>query len=311
MSTIPNPDTEHHFVPCPACGGDDMKLLYRKFNAPIAQCTACGMVMPNPRIPHDYIRQRYSEAYFWNEYLPAQGIHTPNEFDPQYYDKRYAPLLELIRHNSPSGQTLFEIGVGSGFFLKAAERAGWHVSGSDISAASIAFARETLHLDTHPWSAEDLATHLPSGTIDVVVMLDVIEHLLDAHAALTAIHRLLSPDGILVILTPNLNSFSYFALKEDWAIISPAEHTYNFSERTLKRTLHRAGFPTVNFKHRTYADFRLSGTMNHRNTHAPSSLRTKAYRLFVRIFGPFALPFVKAFGLGDVLLAIAHKSAPR
>src|SRR5690606_17762144 len=48
--------------------------------------------------------------------------------------------------------------------------------------------------------AEDPAQH---GQFDQVLLLDVIEHILDARRALEQIHQLLDEDGLVYITTPN------------------------------------------------------------------------------------------------------------
>ncbi|MGH9190532.1 MAG: class I SAM-dependent methyltransferase [Acidimicrobiales bacterium] len=47
----------------------------------------------------------------------------------------------------------------------------------------------------------------PSGSFDVVVSLETIEHLGDTDALLEEVHRVLAPGGCLVLSTPRLDSF--------------------------------------------------------------------------------------------------------
>ena len=61
-------------------------------------------------------------------------------------------------------------------------------------------------------------------------MFDVIEHLFDPRSVLTAIARALVPGGLMVISTPNYDSASRHLLGVDWAVLSPLEHVYYFTE---------------------------------------------------------------------------------
>ena len=59
-------------------------------------------------------------------------------------------------------------------------------------------------LDFRVANLESLAAdHLEHGQYDQVLLLDVIEHILEAKSALRQIHTLTAPDGLVYITTPN------------------------------------------------------------------------------------------------------------
>ncbi len=278
---------------------------YQKFDLPLVECTGCGFVFANPRLTADEIWQRYSPDYFWHEYMPALGVEN-GEFDLAYFDARHAAMLRFIARYRPGRGRLIEIGTGSGFFLKAAERAGWTVAGIEISSEGVAFATTRLGLEIRRESAEELS--YSAASFDVAVMFDVIEHLLNPMAALERVRHVLRPGGLLVVSTPNLHAVSRLALGSEWAVLSPAEHLYNFSAATLERLVRRAGFGDVAFEWR-YAGLGVYETMNPRYTHAPNSVRNKIYRALVSAVGPLMFRQVQALGGADSLLVTA--SSPR
>lgn len=286
---------------CPVCDGTRSRPKYEKFNLRLVECVDCGLVFTNPRLNPEEIWLRYSPDYFWKEYMPALGV-TNGTFDLARFDARHAPMLRHIARYRPSGGRLLEIGAGAGFFLKAAERAGWSVAGIEISSEGVEFATTKLDLDVRRESVETLS--FEPGSFDVVVMFDVIEHLLDPRVALEHVKRVLRPGGVLVVSTPNLHSVSRLALGEAWAVLSPAEHLYNFSESTLSILLRRAGFGHVVIE-RDYDGLSMYETMNPAYTHAPSSTRNKIYRAVVASLGPVIYRQVHSLGRGDVLLATA------
>jgi SAM-dependent methyltransferase len=290
---------------CPVCEGTGYRPRYFKFGLPLVECRHCGLVYANPRLTPEEIWKRYSPDYFWNEYLPALGVKD-GHVDLAYFDARHAAMLQLIARQRPAPGRLIEVGAGGGFFLKAAERAGWSVAGIEISSEGVEFATTRLGLDVRRTSAEDL--DFPAGSCDVVVMFDVIEHLLDPVLALERVRTVLRPGGLLVVSTPNLNAVSRFALGSDWAVLSPAEHLYNFSAATLGRLLTRARFGEVAFEWH-YAGLGVYETMNPRYTHAPTSLRNKVFSTLVSTVGPFAYRQVQAMGGADALLVTA--TSPR
>jgi ribosomal protein S27E len=161
-------------VPCELCGNQTTTQLYFKFGAPIAKCDRCGLIFANPRLSKAEIMRRYSPDYFWQEYLPALGVHD-GKFNLDYFDARYASMLSLIAGHIPPPGKMLEIGTGAGFFLKAAERAGWSVDGIEVSQAAVEFANSRLDLRVKLEEAEALT--YPDNHFDVIIMFEVIEHL--------------------------------------------------------------------------------------------------------------------------------------
>jgi len=293
-------NTRGERIPCALCGASRTRRLYTKWGWGIERCRRCGLVYANPRAPEDLILSRYSKEYFWNEYLPALGVPDGN-VDLEWLDQRHAAMLELIAARAGRGRRLLEIGTGAGLFLKAAARAGWEASGLELSDEGVAFARDRLGLDVRQERAEQMS--FAPGTFDVVVMFDVIEHLFDPRAVLNAIRRGLKPGGILVVMTPNFNALSRFVLGVDWAVLSPLEHTYYYTEATLAAMLKACGFARTESV-RTFAGWGKLETMNYRYTHAPGGRRARALEWIADHEGAPAA--VARRGRADALIGIAY-----
>jgi SAM-dependent methyltransferase len=255
------------------------------------------MVYANPRLPAEEIWKRYSPDYFWKEYLPALGV-IDEQFDLVQFDHRYAYTLQQMALRLGGKGRLLEIGCGAGFFLKAAEHDGWDVCGIELSEAGCAFAVERLGLRVRREQAEQLSFEPES--FDIVAMFDVIEHVLDPRAILAAVHRVLRPGGLVLISTPNLNAFSRTALGVSWAVLSPREHLYYFTEATLEQLLERCGFDRVEHTRRNIS-LGVRETMNPAYTHAPHAWRSLAYEIFVRVAGPALYRRIQTAGRGDAL----------
>ena len=179
-------------VQCLICSASAAKRVCRKFNLDVVRCTECGFVYANPRLVKDDLWTRYSATYFWDEYLPSYGVHR-GEFDLKDFDIRYHAMLEMILARAGRPGDLFEIGAGAGFFLKAAERAGWRVAGAEILEAAIEFARSRLGVEMVHEAAEQLS--VPDRSADVVAMFEVIEHLVDPRGVLRTVRNVLRPGG--------------------------------------------------------------------------------------------------------------------
>ena len=294
-------------VPCALCGERDTTRLYTKFNWGIERCRRCGLIYANPRAPEETIHARYSSEYFWNEYLPAVGA-PGGEYDLDYQDQRHAAMLALIRRYSPRGRRMLEVGTGAGLFLKAAERAGWVTAGLELSSEGSAFARDRLKLDVRTERAEEMS--FPAASFDVAVMFDVIEHLFDPVTVLEATRRAVAPLGIVVVSTPNYDALSRFVLGVDWAVLSPLEHVYYFTEPTLAAMLRKSGWDSV-ITERRFAGWGVYETMNYRYTHAPDNWRARRYERVLRSFGGRLAPLVQSTGRADAILGIAVNGPDR
>ena len=104
------------------------------------------------------------------------------------------------------GLTLLDIGCGGGLLSEPMTRLGFAVTGADASEKNIAAARahadgSGLAVDYRATTAEALAD---SGlAFDVVLNMEVVEHVADVGAFLRACARLVRPGGITIIATMN------------------------------------------------------------------------------------------------------------
>jgi SAM-dependent methyltransferase len=97
-----------------------------------------------------------------------------------------------------------DAGCGAGYGSAELARGAEHVVGVDRAADAIEFAR--AHYAGHNISFEEASCEsLPHGeaSFDLVVAFEVIEHLADWRGFLSEAHRVLAPNGQLVISTPN------------------------------------------------------------------------------------------------------------
>jgi SAM-dependent methyltransferase len=296
------PATDGVAVACAVCGGIRTNALYVKSGYAIGRCAQCGLIYANPRAPEAAILGRYSPDYFWNEYLPSLGV-VDGTFDLMRFDARHASILKMIADEAP-GRRLLEVGCGAGFFLKAAARAGWQVEGIELSAEASRFAVERLALSIRRERAEDAP--IAAASFDAAAMFDVIEHLFDPRAVLAAIARALAPGGTLVISTPNIDAASRYLLGPDWAVLSPLEHVYYFSEDSLRRLLEATGFSDVRFV-REHVMWGPQETINFRYTHAPGGLRARLTEWIVRSGGAPLARRVQRAGRQDALLCFARR----
>jgi SAM-dependent methyltransferase len=136
---------------------------------------------------------------------------------PRYHDTHGPPerllayRLAIIRRFLVGAQrgTFLEIGCGTAIHLLPLAGEFSRATGIDLSPEMVRVAqsqaerslwrdRISLRVD----AAEELAT-IEDRSVDVVLCVGVLEHLLDRSRAVSQVHRVLRPGGIFVCLTPN------------------------------------------------------------------------------------------------------------
>lgn len=104
------------------------------------------------------------------------------------------------------GKTVLDLGCGGGFMSEALAKRGASVVGVDPCAAAIAAAREHAAAGGLPIRYEvgvAEAIPLPDSAVDVVVCVDVLEHVGDLPKCCQEIGRVLRPGGMLLFDTIN------------------------------------------------------------------------------------------------------------
>lgn len=111
------------------------------------------------------------------------------------------------------GRRAIDVGCGAGLLCEPLARLGAAVTGIDAAPENIAAARahaETAGL-TIDYRAVGVET-LGGETFDLVVALEVIEHVIDPAAFVGHLASLLAPGGLMILSTPNRTWWSRLAL---------------------------------------------------------------------------------------------------
>lgn len=112
---------------------------------------------------------------------------------------RYTFAARLAR-----GKRVLDAGCGTGYGSAELAHSAFMVTGADIAAEAVDFAREHYRLpNLHFVQATCGAMPHPDGTFDLIVAFEVIEHLAHWREFLLEVRRVMTPGGQFVVSTPN------------------------------------------------------------------------------------------------------------
>lgn len=183
-----------------------------------------------------------------------------------YFSKDFGGRI-LKESGLPADQELhvLDFGCGPGHIWEHILRAGakWRYSGVDFSPDSIAQILEKASNHSQFVHAEPISTTptpMPDANFDVVLLIEVVEHLNDGHLeqTLEETRRLLKPGGVAVISTPNEEDLSIDTrfCPECGAIFHHWQHVRSWSVNSLSSRLQEHGLRLV---HSKTLDFAASG----------------------------------------------------
>jgi SAM-dependent methyltransferase len=202
--------------------------VYVKRGYPIVRCAACGLgstVVPAGFDPDSI----YDDEYFDGGHADGYGDYVGSE---RTLRAEFRRALARVRREVPSGR-LLEIGCAFGFFLDEA-RKHFECVGIDVSEAAVRHCK-SVGLDAHRRSVGVPLDDL--GRFDAVVMLDCIEHFSHPAAAIGDAARVLAPGGVVMLTTGDWNSALARVMGRRWRLMTPPQHLYFFSRRTLSSLL--------------------------------------------------------------------------
>ncbi|MGB8811637.1 MAG: bifunctional 2-polyprenyl-6-hydroxyphenol methylase/3-demethylubiquinol 3-O-methyltransferase UbiG [Paracoccaceae bacterium] len=198
-------------------------------------------------------------AEWWNPNGKFKPLHEMNPCRLDYITTQIAAEFDrdLTKPLPFAGLRILDIGCGGGLLSEPMARLGATIVGADAAPRNIPVAQlhaeqMGLTIDYRHTTAEDLAA--AGERFDVVLNMEVVEHVSDPLTYLTACQTLLKPGGLMICSTLNRNakSFAMAIVGAEWVMrwLPRGTHEWNkfITPEELQALIINAGLTPVDRK---------------------------------------------------------------
>lgn len=159
--------------------------------------------------PADVARFSAQAAEWWDARGPFAPLHRFNPARLAFIRDRVAErfLRDPAKREAFAGLSLIDIGCGGGLIAEPMRRMGFAVTAVDASSENIGTARahaaeQGLDIAYRAATVEQMEAE-GAGPFEVVLVLEIIEHVADPESFLRACSRLVAPGGLMIVATLN------------------------------------------------------------------------------------------------------------
>ncbi|MCK4828530.1 methyltransferase domain-containing protein, partial [bacterium] len=200
----------------------------------------------------------YGKEY-WNEYQYKMGLPDIESRARQDFSERVLYWLRvLLKYKLPAGTSL-EIGCAHGAFVRLLQEVGFNSMGLELSPWVAEFAKEKFAVPVLVGPIEE--QNFTPASLDIIIMMDVLEHLPYPSQTINECRKLLKPDGILLIQTPCFPALG--DCYSDWQkksspfldVLRDKSHLFLFSNKSIRILLNESSFTDVVFEPALFSQY--------------------------------------------------------
>lgn len=239
---------------CPVCTGLG-EVIGISRSAEVLECRNCSLffVRKNIRLNCLVNNNGYADLRDCSQSYINTLI---NDMKPSYI-KQLLILEKLV-----DGRSILDFGCGIGIFLAIAKERRWNIYGIDLNEHAVYFAKKNFDIE-YSLTLEKFK----SNSLDVVRTAHVLEHIPEPRETLIQLRRVIKPNGILFVITPNCVSLCPMVINKLRRLICkkpkfrgsihPDGHIIGFNITSLSKLVTSLGFKqldifTVSMGNRTY-----------------------------------------------------------
>ncbi len=303
---------------CPLCQGTAFEPVHSRVpdfehglpgEVGFSACAGCGLLLQDPQPTLAALHAAYPDDYRPHVSGSASGgggaLGWLKGIQSRLMVRRYARWLPADR-----GESIVDLGCGSGRFLLALHQAGYrNLIGVDRNPR-LAAGFEGLPIR---FVAQELEPDLRlEGRYRTIVMNYVLEHFLDPLRVLARCRESLEPGGRILILTPNVNSWAHRVFGRTWSGLHAPRHTHLFTPRTLELAAKKLGFDEAHAGFVTDPATWAFSFQNRMRAHAPRAGLARGTAWYSLASLPFWVPAATAERLagrgGSIVISLSASS---
>lgn len=228
---------------CELCGGDWLVTIANRdrYGLPVrfVMCRQCGLVFLNPRWGQEPYNKFYTDFYrpLITEWSGKPS--TPDSNAREWF-KKWADVTDLARY-LPKSPRVVDIGGGNGFLGKYIRDA---------------YNAEVVIVEPNAGEAQEAAANgfevvidvfenadLEPDSVDLVVMMRTVDHLINASQTFNMVRHILKPNGVMLL--DGVDYFRRMAYYRDAIEPLKIDHCYYFSPETLTLLMKKCGLHSI------------------------------------------------------------------
>lgn len=227
------------------------------FSPDYGKCVLCGtLVSTNSLTDEQLIVENDETDFYGKQYwlghqqqdlgFPDISARSRNDLT----ERNLHWISALLKYSLPP-QKVMELGCAHGSFVALMQQAGYEASGVEMSPWVVAFGKKTFNVPIYIGPIESL--NVPAASLDIIALMDVLEHLPDPAATMQHCLGLLKQEGVLLIQTPEFKEdIPYQVLAETKSPfldqLKSDEHLYLFSRRSVTELFRQLGAEHIYFE---------------------------------------------------------------
>jgi 2-polyprenyl-3-methyl-5-hydroxy-6-metoxy-1,4-benzoquinol methylase len=270
----------HDLPNCPVCGSlghplfsnltDKLFGSLGTWNTKKCSNPSCALLWLDPMPNEDEIGKAYKN-YYTHESSSSNIIPSLLPLEKPYLSLRYgydfgynclrkaSGLLmylfptekaeidyNVLYFNNKERGKLLDIGCGNGTFINRMHELGWETQGIDPDPKAVDYCRQK---GLSASQGDILSQNFSAETFDIITLNHVIEHVSNPQALVQECFRILKKQGILIMATPNANSWMFRRLfRSNWFSLDPPRHLFIYNKNNLSTIFQDAGLNIVSAK---------------------------------------------------------------
>jgi 2-polyprenyl-3-methyl-5-hydroxy-6-metoxy-1,4-benzoquinol methylase len=224
-------------MPCIVCRETQEGPSIRKGQWSYLRCTSCGLLSSSPIPSSRQIEDHYREKF-----------HVGNYETLRRYASQYRHVYEQMANwvAPKQGERMLDVGCFTGDLIDVLRGRGADAYGLELQPEAVQIAQERM--PGRVFQADVHGSMFPAGPYDTITMMGLIEHVVDPVNFIRRARSLLTPNGRLLLQTPDASSLLARAMRSHWPPLAPIEHIHLFTRASMRKLLHDFGFSNLKFR---------------------------------------------------------------